>query len=567
MFRFLSERPLRLPSFLHPVPEAGAPAIFTFNEERDDIVATVTRRVADEVGGESADLELILNDAAFHEIRRLEAQDDLEARENLPFFRNLVRRIGRMSDHEKRRALDMMLEHMARDVAGNFDLRVFRFGSGIAPRLLTGFMQPSNLPAELFGSGPSVSHRLLTIEGPIDRLRKLEKIGTMVYVPTHSSNLDSILLAHALDRVRLAPVVYGAGKNLFSNPIISFLMHNLGAYRVDRRIQVRAYKSVLKAYSQVMIERNYHSLFFPGGTRSRSGMVERHLKLRLLGSTVQPFSRNYSRGIERPIFLVPTTINYALVLEAETLIEDWLKERGQARYIIEDDEFSQIERWASFFRKLLRMHSACVVRFSDPIDPFCNTVDDEGRSLAPGGGVIDPKSYTLQAGRSVEDPARDRAYTLGLGEYLIERYHQETVIMTTQLVAHILFRRLIMESPNHDLYGRMRLRGEHAFPYELIVSEIGEARDRLVSAMHRGEARVNGFLRSETPERILARAVELWSGYHKHPAARVEKGQVIIEDPPLLLYYQNRLVPFAEFLATEETNRAALEIHAAGGAR
>lgn len=567
MFRFLSERPLRLPSFLHPVPQLGAPAIFTFNEERDDIVVTVTRRVADEVGGESADLEYILNDAAFHEIRRLEAQDDLEARENLPFFRNLVRRIGRMSDHEKRRALDMMLEHMARDVAGNFDERVFKFGSTIAPRLLTGLMQPSSLPSELFGSGPSASQRLLTIEGATDKLRKLERIGTLVYVPTHSSNLDSILLAHAIDRVKLSPVVYGAGKNLFSNPIISFFMHNLGAYRVDRRIQVRAYKSVLKAYSQVMIERNYHSLFFPGGTRSRSGMIEQRLKLGLLGSVVQAFSRNYARGVERPIFLVPTTINYELVLEAETLIEDWLKESGQARYIIEDDEFSQIERWAAFFRKLLRLHSACVVRFSDPIDPFCNPVDEEGRSLAPGGGILDPKSYTFRDGRPVEDPLRDRAYTLDLGEYLVERYRRETVIMTTQLVAHILFRRLVLESPNHDLYGRMRLRGELSFPVSLITEEIAEARDRLVSAMHRGETRVNGFIRSETPERILTRAIELWSGYHKNPAARVDRGKVVIDDPPLLLYYQNRLVPFAELLATEETADAALEIHAMEAAR
>jgi hypothetical protein len=51
------------------------------------------------------------------------------------------------------------------------------------------------------------------------------------------------------------------------------------------------------------------------------------------------------------VYFVPTTINYALVLEAETLVEDWLKEKGRARYIIEDDEFSQHRALGAFFRK------------------------------------------------------------------------------------------------------------------------------------------------------------------------------------------------------------------------
>src|SRR5690606_34174424 len=116
------------------------------------------------------------------------------------------------------------------------------------------------------------------------------------------SNLDSIVLGRALQVSRLSPVVYGAGKNLFTNPIISFFMHNLGAYRVDRRIHARLYKDVLKTYSQVMIERGYHSLFFPGGTRSRSNLIETHLKLGLAGSAVNAFATNRSRGIEKNVY-------------------------------------------------------------------------------------------------------------------------------------------------------------------------------------------------------------------------------------------------------------------------
>lgn len=56
---------------------------------------------------------------------------------------------------------------------------------------------------------------------------------TMIYVPTHLSNLDSPVFAYALESAGLPPVTYGAGKNLFTNPVLSFFMRNLGAYRVD----------------------------------------------------------------------------------------------------------------------------------------------------------------------------------------------------------------------------------------------------------------------------------------------------------------------------------------------
>jgi glycerol-3-phosphate O-acyltransferase len=48
------------------------------------------------------------------------------------------------------------------------------------------------------------------------------------------------------------------------------------------------------------------------------------------------------------VYFVPATLNYALVLEAETLIEDHLKGAGQSRYIIEDDESSRARRVYSF---------------------------------------------------------------------------------------------------------------------------------------------------------------------------------------------------------------------------
>lgn len=565
--RFLSERPLRLPHIKPYVPRPSDPAIFWFNSERDDIIATVVNRICDAHESDRAQLEIALNDAAFHEIRRLEKQHDEEARDRLGYWRSMIRRIGRMDDTEQRRVLHTIVTQMTRDVAGNFDPRVYRFARRAIPRLVGGVMEPRRLTKDLMEATPDSLERVLKVQGDLDHLRYLQNEGSLVFVPTHSSNLDSIVLAQALEISGLPPVVYGAGKNLFTNPIISFFMHNLGAYRVDRRIQVGLYKDILKLYSQVMIERGYHSLFFPGGTRSRSGMIERHLKLGLLGSAVDAFATNRVRRVDRPVWFVPTTINYALVLEAETLVRDWLTEEGQARFIIENDEFSRIDRWFAFFRKMVGMRGACIIRFGEPIDPFGNRVDARGRSLTPTGRTIDPGGYIERRGKPVDDPARDAAYTRELGEVLGHRYEQDTVLMSTQVVGHVLFRDLVQSTPGMDLFARLRMRDEISIDREALCRDLGETRDRLRELEANGRVRMSDVVKEDSPSLLLERALSFWNGYHDSTAATLEADRIVLGDPSLLLYYQNRLVPFAEEIADPEQLRAACEIAHLGAHR
>ncbi|MEM9072114.1 MAG: 1-acyl-sn-glycerol-3-phosphate acyltransferase [Myxococcota bacterium] len=566
--RRLSERPLRLPRLRPYVPNPDDPAIFWFNSERKDIVREVADRVAERHSASRQAMELVLNDAAFHEIRRLEQQRGVEAAEQKPYWRSLSRRIARMTDDEKREALRDLTHRLSKDVAGNFDPRVYNMAKHAVPRLLTGVMSPSALPGELLPRGDadvSVMSKLLRVDGEVELLRSLSKTGTLVYVPTHSSNLDSIVLGRALEVAGLSPVIYGAGKNLFTNPIISFFMHNLGAYRVDRRIRASVYKEILKVYSQVMIERGYHSLFFPGGTRSRSNLIESRLKLGLAGSALSAFAHNRVHGVLRNVYFVPTTINYELVLEGETLIEDWLKAEGKARYIIEDDEFSRVDRWVAFFRKVVGMEAPCVIRFGTPVDCFGNAIDPTGRSIGPAGEAVDPGTYVWRRGKPVLDPARDAAYTRDLGEVLVRRFREETVVMATAIVAHVLYRRLVARTPGMDFFGRLRLRGEVSFSREELAAEVGKLRDRLVELQGQGAVRVYDELIDMDPADIVSRAMSVWSGYHTRTAAKDLGPEITAEDPTLLLYYQNRLVPFAVDVCDSGDAAAAREIGTIGG--
>ncbi|MEZ4257276.1 MAG: hypothetical protein R3A78_16425, partial [Polyangiales bacterium] len=342
--------------------------------------------------------------------------------------------------------------------------------------------------------------------------------------------------------------------------IVSFFMHNLGAYRVDRRIQASLYKAVLKTYSCVLIERGFHSLFFPGGTRSRSNHLESRLKLGLAGSAVEAFTRSQALGHRTRVWFVPTTINYDLVLEAETLIDDFLKERGKERYIIDDDEFSRVERWVSFFRKVLGLHSAAVVRFGEPVDPFGNPVAERGDSVVHGGRSIDPATYVMRENHPVIDEARDRAYTRELADVLVRRFREETVVMGNQLVAHALYRRFVRATPGLDIFSRMREKGSVAVPIERLGADVGEARDALLELERQGRVHVSETLRHARPLETVHRALLSWQGYHTKTAATLREDGVVIDDPSLLFYYQNRLVPFAEAIASDADRPLAREI-------
>jgi len=558
----LLERPLRLPRLRPYVPAPEDPKIFWFNSERDGIIRETVRRTVERHAGDPRRLELVLNDAAFYETERLSKQRDEEARRDLPKYRALARRVAHLSETEKMEVLTDLAERTAGDVAGNFDPRVYGLARQVIPKLLTAVMSPKSVPRDLLDRSHSRIDQLLRVEGNVAQLHALCQRGTVVYVPTHSSNLDSIVLGYALLREELPPVVYGAGKNLFTNPLISFFMHNLGAYRIDRRVRAALYKDVLKAYSTVMLERGYHSLFFPGGGRSRSGRIEPKLKLGLAGTAIEAFTRNQIRGLATPVFFVPTTINYVLVLEAESLVQEHLRNLGGPSYVVDKDEFSEVERWVRFFRSLVELTAACVIRFGAPIDCFGNEVDDDGTSIGPRGRSLDPGSYVTTDGRPTFDPLRDAAYTRELGELLVDRYRQETVIMGPQLVAHLLYRRIVQETPGVDVFGRMRVRGDTLGTLEDVARDLARARDALGRLAAAGQVRVSNYLAEAEPDAILRRALDTWGGYHTIPPARIVGSEIRVEDPTLLLFYGNRLAPFAEHLCDVDSAAAAREIAA-----
>jgi glycerol-3-phosphate O-acyltransferase len=537
----------RLVRPVRPVREAEN-RLGRFNRERAALCAQVVDRVIQrrlkvaQRGGDHS-LEYVLNDAAFLEIRRLEGKASPAEKKALPEWRDLARHLGTMSEDEKRRRTEALVRDYAEDIAGRFDERVYKFATSLLPTVIGGVLQPRRLTEGLGALGDLAAR--IVVDGPEAQLHACADRGTLVVAPTHSSNMDSVVIGWALAQRGLPPVTYGAGKNLFSNRLISFFMHNLGAYRVDRRLRHELYKDVLKEYSAVLLEAGYHSLFFPGGTRSRPGALESKLKLGLLGTAITAYQNHLEAGApQKRIYVVPATINYAIVLEAETLIDDYLAEEGKARYIIEDDEFSSLSRIYDYAKHVLSKPGALHIRFGAPIDVVGNPVDARGDSLAPDGSRLEPADYftSLGAGTSSgrHDPDRDAQYTRGVGEALTHAYQRLAVLFPTHVVARVLMDHLAHIQGTRDVYRLIRLSRDVDVPDEILRAGVARWRQRIAQA---GGA-MGEISPSAAPlddDAFIAAALESFSVYHQRPAAVRGQGVVTVRHVPLCFYYQNRM--------------------------
>ncbi len=519
-------------------------------EDRDRILVEVTSRITEHYtqlarGAPDGFLEELVNDTLYHEKLRLGTENpkDPATRRYKAFYAAMQRELKGASSHVLQRMVSDLARHFAQEVVGNFNRRVYRLSTRVIPVGLSALLGASSLPGMFSRPGDgNLLDRHLEVRGELDAVRALLGKGTLLVVPTHSSNLDSIVLGYSAFKESIPPLLYGAGLNLFTNPLISFFMRNLGAYRVDRKKKSRIYKDVLKQYSVCALQMGYHSLFFPGGTRSRSGAVEQKLKKGLLGTAMEAYVRNLMDGKPSPsIYIVPCTISYKLVLEAETLIGDHLQDVGRSRYIITDDEFSRPRRIYDFFRNLVSLDDNIVITYSRPMDVLGNPVDDRGRSRDPRGRPVDPSTYVTRGGEPVMDPQRDREYTSELARLIAQNYLGSNVIMSTNLVASAVDSLLRRSNPGMDRYRLLHTGGDQqSFPMSQVHAETGRQLKALGTCP--GPRPILGDdLLSDDIQEIVSDAIRHFSIYHTRPAVERRGDRLFHMDRNLLLYYGNRL--------------------------
>lgn len=502
-------------------------------------------RVQAGAGAGGKRLDEVLADSVYHEMRRLKEQKSSKERdEELEFYRDVRRQMRRASEGAQQSLIGDVVTRYSHEIAGNFDPRIYNAVTRVGTPAL-GLLLNAVSPKRLLGNLPDLPtfDDAIEIVGELEHLRRLKELGTVILVPTHVSNMDSIIVGYALYRLGFPPFIYGAGLNLFENPLVGFFMHNLGAYTVDRRKKDPLYKEVLKDYATLTLEHDYDNIFFPGGTRSRSGAIERRLKLGLLGTGVTAYINNLKRQKPRSkIFIVPATLSFQLVLEAETLIDDFLKESAKSRYIITDDEFSRPKRVVDFMRQLFGLDSKIYFKIGRGFDPFGNEVDDEGNSLDPCGRVVDPSQYVVRGGEPVVDARRDAEYTREVGERISEAFMRDNIIQATHVTSHAALNLFRSMNRDVDLVRLIRAGGPHDdIELGALYQEVERLLEQVRGLKARGGISLGPVVERAQADDIVADALKHFSTYHQEAALTRKGDRVFPTDRALLLYYSNRL--------------------------
>ncbi|VAY02498.1 Glycerol-3-phosphate acyltransferase [Arsenophonus endosymbiont of Aleurodicus dispersus] len=232
-------------------------------------------------------------------------------------------------DKAKHNAIDMMEE-----IAANFSYEAIR----ITDRVLSWSWN-------LLYQEINVQH--------VERVRQLAQYGhEIVYIPSHRSHMDYILLSYVLYHQGLVPPHIAAGINLNFWPAGPIFRH-LGAFFIRRSFKGnKLYSTIFREYLSELFARGYSIEYFVEGGRSRTGRLLEP-KTGTLSMTLQAMLRCDSR----PITIVPIYIGYEHVLEVATYAKEL---KGAAK---EKEGFFSMLRGIRKLRNLGQVY----VNFGQPI--------------------------------------------------------------------------------------------------------------------------------------------------------------------------------------------------------
>ncbi len=535
----------------HIIPEIKEWPIYKLSQRRSEFVNSIVERVESHFSHKSTkEIEDMLSKTIFKEIKRCKEDPwKVDPSNEVKYWLGLRKELNAIVTGSEDRAARLQLfrkisNRYAEEIAGSFKektfLRARKFLSFIFKRLLNSAAGKNH--RRLWGSQYQLYERLL-VKGPVEKVRELSKHGTVVMVPTHFSNLDSILIGYAVDTIMGLPAFnYGAGLNLYDLELVAYFINRLGAYKVDRRKKNPIYLDTLKTMSLEGIQSGVNTLFFPGGTRSRSGELEKSLKLGLLGTVVEAQRARLQQGETKKIFVVPLILSYHFVLESKYLIEQHLKITGQEHYLGSKDAAKSYKNIVKFLWDLFSQGSEIYLTLGEPMDVLGNRVDDQGKSYDSKNSEVDINEYFVLDGNINKSKQREEVYTQFLADKIVESYHDNNTVLSSHVIAYTLFEMIQKRYPNENIYVLVNKDPEgEKVVYQDFVKRVEATQKVLVEMNLNMKINITSAMKGDADE-LISTGISNMGVYHtRKPVRKDEDGGIYSEDLKLLYYYRNRL--------------------------
>ncbi|MFO7598936.1 MAG: 1-acyl-sn-glycerol-3-phosphate acyltransferase [Candidatus Desulfacyla sp.] len=184
-------------------------------------------------------------------------------------------------------------------------------------------------------------------------VRECGRKGPVIYVPSHKSHIDYLVLNHTLYLNHMHIPRIAAGKNLSFWPMGPFFRKS-GAFFIRRSFKgARLYATVFTRYITALLEERHPLEFFIEGGRSRSGKLVLP-KIGFLSILIQAFKEGHCDDL----VFVPASITYDRIIEEQS----YLKELGGDRK--KKESFRQMIGTRHFLKK---KYGKIYIRFGRPL--------------------------------------------------------------------------------------------------------------------------------------------------------------------------------------------------------
>lgn len=187
-----------------------------------------------------------------------------------------------------------------------------------------------------------------------NQIRELSKTHRLVFIPSHKSHMDYLVLSILLYEQGVLPPHIAAGENLnFS--FIGGILRRGGAFFIRRSFRGdHLYSACIRHYISKVLHEGYPIEFFIEGGRSRIGQVlqPKYGMLRMIAQTIQD-------DPSLPIMIIPAAVTY------EKVIEDIAYKNEQAGAKKQKENIKGLIKTTKL---LISKYGQIYVSFSKPID-------------------------------------------------------------------------------------------------------------------------------------------------------------------------------------------------------
>lgn len=538
--------------YSHIIPKIEDWPINKFSKSRKEFILELNELVFKRITQNSKiPLEDILAKTIYLETQRakstpwkVDPPDDFEYWKSLGVELNKSLKSSN-KDAEVAAIVKRIINRYNEEIIGGFNPKTFLFSrkflTSLFKRVFNKFRAPGK---KAFWGSKEDLYEKLKITGYIEETRGLFEKGTVVIVPTHFSNLDSVMIGYVIDMIAGLPAfAYGAGLNLFEVEIVAYFINRLGAYRVDRRKKNPIYLECLTSMASYSLYKGLNNIFFPGGTRSRSGAMENKLKFGLLSSVIDAQRMILENGRKDKIFVVPLIVGYNFVFEGKSLIDQHLLSEGKEKFQRSRESGKGLFGKFKFLKLFFSKENEVFMSFGEPMDVLGNKVDINGESMDKNCNMVDLKEYFLFDGSLTESTQREGVYTRILAEKVLESYFRNNVILASHLCAYVAFHIFIHKRKDLNLFAVLRLNADEFFiPIQEYRNQMNSMIVVLKAMEQDGKLKLDPLIHGDV-DTMMKRGMELLGAYHleKVLGQNLQKNEVYTEHIKLLHFYSNRL--------------------------